>query len=97
MQIMLQQFRQAIGLAIIMGNAKHKLTHLHYILAQGQRRQRLVRDTTVIISGGLEGMVGKMVLTIPLNLNSFEIGMTSVFLDRPQGYLIFILHTLKYV
>ncbi len=30
-QIMLQQFRRAIGVAIIQGNAKHKLGCLHYV------------------------------------------------------------------
>ncbi len=30
-QIMLQQFRRAIGVAIVQGNAKHKLGPLHYV------------------------------------------------------------------
>ncbi len=30
-QIMLQHFRRAIGVAIIQGNAKHKLERLHYV------------------------------------------------------------------
>ncbi len=30
-QIMLQQFRRAIGVAIVQGNAKHKLGCLHYL------------------------------------------------------------------
>jgi hypothetical protein len=28
---MLQQFRRAIGVAIVQGNAKYKLGHLHYV------------------------------------------------------------------
>jgi hypothetical protein len=28
---MLQQFRRAIRVAIVQGNAKHKLSHLHYV------------------------------------------------------------------
>ena len=31
LQIMIQQFRRAVGVAIVQGNAKHKLGHLHYI------------------------------------------------------------------
>ena len=31
--IMLQQFKRAIGVAIIRGNAKHKLARLHYVRA----------------------------------------------------------------
>jgi hypothetical protein len=31
-QIVLQQFRRAIGVVIVQGNAKHKLGHLHYVL-----------------------------------------------------------------
>jgi hypothetical protein len=30
-QIMLQQFRRAIGVAIVQGDAKHKLRHMHYV------------------------------------------------------------------
>jgi len=34
--IMIQQFRRAIGVAIVSGNAKHKLTRLHYVRATAE-------------------------------------------------------------
>ncbi len=41
--IMIQQFRRAIGVAIVSGNAKHKLTRLHYVRATAEEAANVCR------------------------------------------------------
>ena len=41
--IMLQQFKRAIGVAIVRGNAKHKLGRLHYVRATPEEAAAVCR------------------------------------------------------
>ena len=49
--IMLQQFRRAIGVAIIQGQANHKLARLHYVRAKEKRRRRHAGKITATTNG----------------------------------------------
>ena len=50
--IVLHQFRRAVGVAIVRGNAQHKLSRLHYVRATPQRRPRTPAEpTTATIDG----------------------------------------------
>ncbi len=64
-QIMLQQFRRAIGVAIIGGNAKHKLGRLDMYMSLWRRRQIQVLPT-IAITNGTQATIDMLVGIIPI-------------------------------
>ena len=88
--IMLQQFRRAIGISIIRGQAKLRLSRLHYMLERQLQRPRMYvnrtivkRDGTHIIMATLVGSLSTVLKDTGLSNNS-EMDMTFVFLRGTQ-------------
>ena len=50
--IVLQQFRRAIGVGIVRGQAKHKLARLHYVRGKLQPRQLMCVRHIIAITDG---------------------------------------------
>jgi len=80
--IMLQQFKRAIGVAIVRGNAKHKLGRLHYVRATPEEAAAVCRAHQATIVGSqvkTDGQVGTRItcpkVTVPSS--SSETGMNS--------------------
>ena len=49
---MLQQFKRAIEVEILRGNAKHKLAWLHTMLELLQRKRHTPAEQTIVIKNG---------------------------------------------
>ena len=61
LQIMIQQFRRAVGVAIVQGNAKHKLGHLHYVRESvGMRLMQVLLIIAPITISGIHTTAGML-------------------------------------
>ena len=80
--IMLQQFKRAIGVAIVSGNARHKLGRLHYVRSRQQTKQHTPAGQATVYIGGeqikMDGQPGSRSMSRKgtLLLDNFGMGMT---------------------
>ena len=89
---MLQQFKRAIGVAIVRGNANHKLGRMHYV--RGRQRRQLTRadpttattDTNQAKRGDQAGTRNTPQKGIQRSNNS-EMGMLSACLN-PHALIV---------
>ena len=89
---MLQQFKRAIGVAIVRSNAKHKLARLHYVRATAAEAAYTCRTNHIAIRNGthtgMDEQAGSRNM-YPKDtelLNSSEMDMTSVYIECTQSH-----------
>jgi hypothetical protein len=90
LQIMQQQFKRAIGVAIVHGNVKHKLRHLHYVCRSVLMRPQTQVGRTTLRASGNPVKTSPQLGTMPVrqramqHINSPGMDSALVCSDTPQ-------------